>query len=378
MGSGSGRFFGWVIGGTLPVALAADWLTSTWDQNAASNLTAPAEAVVEQVCGEWAKEMFGLPEVGLVRLRHRLPDGAHDGARRGAPQAAARSRLGRRGQGPLRRAAAAHPDDREPPRIDPALGAAARRRHRRHRATCGPTMRAASTCARSSRRCARPADAPTVVCLQAGDLNTGVFDPFEPACRVGARGQGVGACRRRVRPVGGGERAASPSAGRRRARRLLGDRRPQVAEPAVRFGPGVRARRRGASRLVRAGHQLLRADRGRCATRRTGTRNGRAAAAAFRSMPRCARSAAPASPTWSTAAAAMPSAWCARSARSTAPRSWRRRSSTRAWCASSAPDGDHDRFTDTVIRRIQEDGVAWFGGVTWRGRRACASRSATG
>src|SRR5580698_42693 len=35
MGSGSGRFFGWVIGGTLPVALAADWLTSTWDQNAA-------------------------------------------------------------------------------------------------------------------------------------------------------------------------------------------------------------------------------------------------------------------------------------------------------------------------------------------------------
>ena len=62
MGSGSGRFFGWVIGGTLPVALAADWLTSTWDQNAASNLTAPAEAVVEQVCGEWAKEMFGLPK----------------------------------------------------------------------------------------------------------------------------------------------------------------------------------------------------------------------------------------------------------------------------------------------------------------------------
>jgi glutamate/tyrosine decarboxylase-like PLP-dependent enzyme len=62
LGSTSGRFFGWVIGGTLPVALAAEWLTSTWDQNAASNLTAPAEAVVEEVCGEWAKELLGIPK----------------------------------------------------------------------------------------------------------------------------------------------------------------------------------------------------------------------------------------------------------------------------------------------------------------------------
>src|SRR6185369_16632957 len=50
-----------VIGGTLPAALAADWLTSTWDQNAASNLTAPAEAVVEEICGTWIKDLLGLP-----------------------------------------------------------------------------------------------------------------------------------------------------------------------------------------------------------------------------------------------------------------------------------------------------------------------------
>src|ERR1700744_5778430 len=61
MGSAGGRFFGWVIGGTLPAALAADWLTSTWDQNAASNLTAPAEAVVEEVAGDWTKALLGLP-----------------------------------------------------------------------------------------------------------------------------------------------------------------------------------------------------------------------------------------------------------------------------------------------------------------------------
>src|SRR5262252_8140742 len=42
MGSAAGRFFGWVIGGALPVALAADWLTATWDQNAASSASSPA------------------------------------------------------------------------------------------------------------------------------------------------------------------------------------------------------------------------------------------------------------------------------------------------------------------------------------------------
>lgn len=66
--SSSGRFFVWVIGGTLPVAIAADWLTSTWDQNAASNMTAPAEAVVEEVCGKWTKELLGIPPAASFAL----------------------------------------------------------------------------------------------------------------------------------------------------------------------------------------------------------------------------------------------------------------------------------------------------------------------
>lgn len=61
LGCGGGRFFGWVIGGSLPAALAADWLTSVWDQNAALFACGPAEAVMEEVCGRWLKELLGLP-----------------------------------------------------------------------------------------------------------------------------------------------------------------------------------------------------------------------------------------------------------------------------------------------------------------------------
>ena len=61
-GMPSGRWFGFVIGGSLPAALAADWLTSAWDQNAGLFAPAPAAGVVEEVAGEWMRELFGLPE----------------------------------------------------------------------------------------------------------------------------------------------------------------------------------------------------------------------------------------------------------------------------------------------------------------------------
>jgi glutamate/tyrosine decarboxylase-like PLP-dependent enzyme len=57
----SGRYFGFVIGGALPAALAADWLTSTWDQNAGLYVIGPSAAVVEDVAGAWLKELLGLP-----------------------------------------------------------------------------------------------------------------------------------------------------------------------------------------------------------------------------------------------------------------------------------------------------------------------------
>jgi glutamate/tyrosine decarboxylase-like PLP-dependent enzyme len=61
VGIPSGRYYGFVIGGAVPAALAADWLTSTWDQNAGLYATSPAAMVVEDVCRGWLAELLGLP-----------------------------------------------------------------------------------------------------------------------------------------------------------------------------------------------------------------------------------------------------------------------------------------------------------------------------
>src|SRR6185312_8121483 len=63
------RYFGFVIGGSVPAALAADWLTSAWDQNVGLYIGTPAASVVEEVVADWLLELFGLPAgttVGFV------------------------------------------------------------------------------------------------------------------------------------------------------------------------------------------------------------------------------------------------------------------------------------------------------------------------
>lgn len=99
LASQSPRFYGWVIGGTYPVALAADWLTSAWDQNGGMRYSAPSTTAVEDLAAAWLLDLLGLPArsavgfvtgattanmVGLAAARHRvLADAGWDDTRDG-------------------------------------------------------------------------------------------------------------------------------------------------------------------------------------------------------------------------------------------------------------------------------------------------------
>ncbi len=65
----SSRFYGWVMGGTFPVALGADWLVTAWDQNAGMRDATPGVVAAEELAGEWLLDLLGLPstaDVGFV------------------------------------------------------------------------------------------------------------------------------------------------------------------------------------------------------------------------------------------------------------------------------------------------------------------------
>ncbi|HET6546465.1 MAG TPA: aminotransferase class V-fold PLP-dependent enzyme [Rhodanobacteraceae bacterium] len=174
--SGSPRYFGFVIGGTYPVALAADWLAAAWDQNAGIYATSPLSSVIEELAGEWLLDLFDLPresEVGFVTgcqmasftclaaARHgvlrRVGWDVEEAGLCGAPRinvvASAESHV----------------------TIDVAL---------RYLGLGTRALQRVDTDAQGRMRADRlrellaTLDGPTIICAQSGNVNTGAFDPL--------------------------------------------------------------------------------------------------------------------------------------------------------------------------------------------------------
>ena len=177
---GSPRYFGFVIGGTLPAALAADWMATAWDQNAGLASPTPAAAAIEEVAGAWVIDLLGLPREAsfafvtgcqmahvtcLAAARHRaLAEAGWDVERdglAGAPRVRVIATAGRHvtvdralrllglGGGCLEPVEADERGAMRPEALERALAGGS---------------------------------GPTIVCAQAGDVNTGAVDPLDAVC----------------------------------------------------------------------------------------------------------------------------------------------------------------------------------------------------
>jgi glutamate/tyrosine decarboxylase-like PLP-dependent enzyme len=373
IGSTGGRFFGWVIGGALPAALAADWLTSVWDQNAALYACGPAAAVVEEVAGNWLKELLGLPSHAsfalvsgcqmahvtcLAAARHALLakrgwDVEQQGLY-GAPRIRILSSSERHGS--FERAVRLL-----------GFGAA----NVSYLAADAQGRLQAEALEAALRR---DSSIPTIALLQAGDINLGAFDPFERLIPI-ARRYGAWV---HVDGAFGMWAAASPHY--RRLARGMADADSWATDGHkwlnVPFDCGYAFVADPAAHRAAMSHRaayLTHAEEARdqldwnpewsrrargfptyAALRELG-RNGVAAM-----VERCCRHAR----ALVTGIGRLPGAEVLAApllnqglVRFTAPE-------------PHASEEDHDRRTEEVIRQILSTGEAFFGGTTWRGRRA--------
>src|SRR4051794_10950149 len=167
----SGRYFGFVVGGAVPASIAADWLTSTWDQNAGLFVLGPSASIVEQAAGAWLIELLGLPRhasfgfvtgaqmanfTALAAARHHVLAHAGWDVERDGLQGAPKVRVvvGAKRHGTIDRALR-------------MLGLGA------------PTdVIAADAQGRMLVDGLDLGDQPTIVCAQAGEVSTGAFDDF--------------------------------------------------------------------------------------------------------------------------------------------------------------------------------------------------------
>jgi glutamate/tyrosine decarboxylase-like PLP-dependent enzyme len=173
-----GRFFGFVIGGSLPAALGADWLTSAWDQNAGLTAASPASSAAESAAGRWLLELLGLPPESTVGF---VTGGMM--ANYSCLAAARHAVLNRAGWDLTERGMFGAPE------IRLVVGADRHDTVDRSAHYLGLGRNQIVVVDADDRGRMLPSsldavlavgDGPTIVCLQAGEVHTGDFDPFQP------------------------------------------------------------------------------------------------------------------------------------------------------------------------------------------------------
>jgi glutamate/tyrosine decarboxylase-like PLP-dependent enzyme len=174
----SGRFYGMVIGGAHPAALAADWLVSAWDQNATLRVVTPAHSAVEDITSAWLLDLLGLPGdsavgfvTGATMSNFTCLAAARDAVLRRVGWDVAERGLS--GAPRVRVLVGAERHDS----VDLAL---------RYLGLGAPEVVAADDQGRIdpgalAAALADGADGPAIVALQAGNVHSGAFDPFGPA-----------------------------------------------------------------------------------------------------------------------------------------------------------------------------------------------------
>ena len=174
--STSGRYFGFVTGGALPVTVAANWLAGAWDQNAGLHATSPFGAKIEEIAAQWLCNIFGLPDTCGV------------GFTTGATMAnftclaAARHAL-------LKRAGWNVEDDGlfGAPPLTVVVGAEVHVSLLKALSMLGLGRSRVITVPADEQGRMKPEALPglnerTIVCMQAGNVNTGAFDPATEIC----------------------------------------------------------------------------------------------------------------------------------------------------------------------------------------------------
>jgi glutamate/tyrosine decarboxylase-like PLP-dependent enzyme len=358
------RFFGFVIGGSVPAALAADWLTSTWDQNAAIYAAAPAACVAEEVCARWIVELFGLPagsSVGFVTGGQMGNFTALAAARHAVLERAGWDveRRGLSGAPPIRVFAGeeAHVTVLAAVRLL-GLGLDS---VERVEADGEGRMRPEALEERLSR-----ANAPAIVCAQAGNIDTGAIDPLGEIAGITRRHEAW--CH--VDGAFGLWAAASPvhrhqSAGVERADSWVADAHKWLNVPYDSSFAIVRHPEAHRAAMALTAAYLPRSDDAE-----------RWPAEWVPELSRRARALPVYAALWALGRAGVARIvdnCCERAAQL-------------AELLSNAPEvevlndvrlnqvlvrlADDDERTDAVIAAIQDDGVCWVGGTTWRGGRA--------